>query len=73
MSEEWYWDLAKNRAVPASERGPGERMLGPYPSRLEAENWRMKNAERNEAWDDADDEWEGRTHDEQSDADRTSD
>jgi len=55
---EWYWDLERNIAVPASERGPGDRMLGPYASRAEAMNWKAKVEQRNEGWDEADDEWE---------------
>lgn len=54
---EWYWDLIRNRAVRASERGPADQVLGPYPSRFEAENWKAKVEERNEGWDAADAEW----------------
>lgn len=56
-TEQWYWDLNKQRAVLASERGPGDDTLGPYDSRGEAENWRAKVEARNDSWDDADDEW----------------
>lgn len=38
-------------------------MLGPYPTRAEAENWKAKVAERNEAWDDADEDWNTRGSD----------
>lgn len=55
---EWYWDLHRNVAVPASERGSGEHVLGPYPTRHDAENWKAKVDERNEGWDGNDDEWE---------------
>jgi hypothetical protein len=55
---EWYWDLHRNKAVPASERGPGDHVLGPYASRHEAENWKAKVEERNEGWDEADEAWE---------------
>ena len=34
-------------------------MLGPYPSKDEAEHWRDRLEERNEAWERADKEWEG--------------
>lgn len=61
--EQWYWDLSKNRAVRASERGPGANTLGPYPSKFEAENWQSKVEERNEEWEEADEEWEHPTHD----------
>lgn len=56
---EWYWDLRRRVAVPASQRGPGDDTLGPYPSRAEAENWKAKVEQRNENWDDADEEWKG--------------
>ena len=55
---EWYWDLNRKMAVPASERGPGDHVLGPYASRHEAENWKTKVEERNEGWDDDDEAWE---------------
>ena len=44
--------------VPASQRGPGDHMLGPYPSRAEAMNWKAKVEQRNEGWDDADEQWD---------------
>lgn len=55
---EWYWDLRRNRAVPAHERGPGEDVLGPYPTRFEAEHWRDRVEQRNDEWDEADERWE---------------
>jgi hypothetical protein len=55
---EWYFDLHRNMAVPASERGPGDHLLGPYASRHEAESWKAKVDERNERWDEADEAWE---------------
>ena len=57
-NSEWYWDLHRNEAVPASERGAGDHVLGPYPSRYEAENWKAKVEERNEGWDDDDQAWD---------------
>lgn len=56
-SQEWYWDLNKKRAVPASERGVSDNTLGPYATKGEAENWRSKLEQRNDAWDEADEEW----------------
>ena len=56
-NERWYWDLDKEQAVPAAERGKGDNTLGPYDSRAEALNWRTKVDDRNDAWDDADDDW----------------
>ena len=55
----WYWDLERKTAVPASERGAGEHMLGPYASRAEAENWKARVEQRNEGWEEADEEWNG--------------
>ena len=57
-SSEWYWDLRRGVAVPASERGPGDDMLGPYPTKHAAENWKAKVEERNEAWEHDDEEWD---------------
>ena len=56
--ERWYWDLTKQRAVPASQRSKGDDTLGPYGSRVEAENWRATVEARNDTWDDADDDWD---------------
>lgn len=58
-STEWYWDLERQVAVPADERGPGDHMLGPYPTRGEAENWKARVEARNEAWDEDDEAWNG--------------
>lgn len=56
-SEKWYWDLNKKCAVPASARGVSDNTLGPYDSRGEAENWKSTVESRNDAWDDADEQW----------------
>lgn len=55
--EEWYWDLVRNRAIRADERGPGEQTLGPYPSREAAERWRDTVEQRNDDWEEADEAW----------------
>jgi hypothetical protein len=68
-SEQWYFDLNRKVAVPASERGPGDHMLGPYPSRADAENWKAKVEERNEAWDEHDQEDEDEDRSEMGRAD----
>jgi hypothetical protein len=34
-------------------------MLGPYGTKGEAENWKATVEARNDAWDDADEEWAG--------------
>lgn len=57
---EWYWDLARGRAVTADERGPGDQMLGPYRSKGEAESWRSTVEARNDAWEADDEEWDTR-------------
>ena len=55
---DWYWDLQREKAVPADERGPGDQTMGPYPTREAAENWKATLEERNEEWDRDDEEWE---------------
>lgn len=57
-TDDWYFDLRKGVAVPASERGPGDHLLGPYPTRGHAENWRATNEARNKSWDDDDERWD---------------
>jgi hypothetical protein len=57
-STEWYFDLKRGVAVPAEERGPADHLLGPYPSKAAAENWRSTVETRNEAWDADDERWE---------------
>ena len=56
-SERWYFDVRRGVAVPASERGHADDMLGPYPSKAAAENWRDTVASRNDAWDAEDERW----------------
>jgi hypothetical protein len=56
---EWYWDLVKHRPVRADERGPGDHVLGPYPSESAARQWRDTVEQRNQAWEEADEEWHG--------------
>ena len=51
--------LKENRAVRASERGPADDLMGPYDTKDEAEHWRERHESRNEAWEQADREWEG--------------
>jgi len=55
--EQWYWDLERKLAVPASERGPSEHMLGPYRTKGEAEHWQTTTKHRNDAWEEADEKW----------------
>lgn len=54
----WYWDLVRQKAVRYLDRGPGDQTLGPYATKFEAENWKAKSEERNDAWDAADEEWD---------------
>lgn len=66
-SEKWYWDLNHHRVVRGDERGPADNTLGPYDSPAEAANWREKVEARNDAWDDADEEWAGDGDDDDDD------
>ena len=67
-SEQWYFDLNRKVAVLASERGPGDHMLGPYPTRADAENWKAKVEARNEAWDEADEDMDEDTDEDTDEA-----
>lgn len=58
VKEEWYWDLNHHRAVRADQRGPADHVLGPYATKGEAENWKARVEERNDAWEEQDQEWE---------------
>jgi hypothetical protein len=60
-TEKWWWDLAAGRAVRDEERGPDRDVLGPYPSRAEAERWRDRRDAREQAWAEEDIRWEGET------------
>ena len=57
-TEDWYFDVKRGVAVPASERGHADDVLGPYPSKAAAENWRQTITSRNDAWDTEDERWE---------------
>jgi hypothetical protein len=57
-TEDWYFDVKRGVAVPASERGHADDLLGPYPSKAAAENWRQTVTTRNDAWDAEDERWE---------------
>ena len=59
----WYWCLRHKRVEAAAEACPAEYRMGPYPSREEAQSWREKVEQRNEAWKEQDREWEGETED----------
>jgi hypothetical protein len=54
---DWYWDLDKQIAVRADNRGPADQTLGPYASKAEAESWKTTAERRNEVWDSDDEEW----------------
>lgn len=57
--EQWWYDLAKGRAVRDDERGPGQDVLGPYPSAAAAEAWRSSHEAREQDWEHEDERWEG--------------
>ena len=60
MTEQWWFDLKLGQAVRDDERGPAQHLLGPYPTRAAAENWRSTHEQREEAWTrDDDDDVEG--------------
>jgi len=66
VSERWWWSLKHDRVVSDEERGPDHEVLGPYPTREAAADWRRTVDERNEEWKAEDERWAG---DDQLDAD----
>jgi hypothetical protein len=50
---DWYWCLEHQRAEKLGDLDGSERM-GPYPTKEDAEHWRERVAQRNEAWDEDD-------------------
>ena len=56
-TEQWGWDLLKNKPVRWSDRGLSDQVLGPYPSRDAALRWRELVEERNIVWDEHDEAW----------------
>lgn len=56
--EQWWWDLAAERAVTSAERPRDLEVLGPYPTREAAESWRDTVEARNEEWKAEDERWE---------------
>lgn len=54
---DWYWDLDRQIAVRADNRGPADHTLGPYPTKAEAENWKATAERRNDIWETDDEEW----------------
>ncbi|HEX7131114.1 MAG TPA: hypothetical protein VF228_00980 [Iamia sp.] len=59
MAEQWWWDLTHARAVTSDERPRDIEVLGPYPTKEAAEDWRSTTKARNDAWDAEDARWEG--------------
>ncbi len=55
-TQEWYWCL-RHGAVEGRDGCRAEDRMGPYQTREEAERWREKVAERNEAWAKQDRDW----------------
>jgi hypothetical protein len=47
---EWYYCFKHEKVEQRDDCDQMDRM-GPYPSRDDAEHWRERVAERNEAWD----------------------
>lgn len=58
-AERWWWDLGAGRAVRDDERGPDRDVLGPYPSKAAAEDWRAGRDAREDAWEEEDERWSG--------------
>lgn len=58
MSGPWYWCLEHARVEEAHGCRADDR-LGPYDTEAEAAAYADKVAERNKAWEDEDERWDG--------------
>ncbi|MEY2566455.1 MAG: hypothetical protein QOE35_984 [Actinomycetota bacterium] len=58
MADQFWWCLDHNRVEGTDSTCPPDRRIGPYESREAAEHWREQYAQRNEALDEEDREWE---------------
>lgn len=56
---DYYWCLDHGRVETGENRCKADNRLGPYPTEAAARNWRETVEDRNDAWDDQDEEWEG--------------
>jgi hypothetical protein len=55
MTQYWY-DTRLAKVVDDDERGSSTDLLGPYPTREAAENWRATHEAREAAWKDDDED-----------------
>lgn len=56
---EFYFNLSTGQ-VEEGKQSSGMELMGPYPTREEAQNALATAAQRNDSWDEADEAWEGR-------------
>ncbi len=56
-SETEFWFNTKTREVEEGKRSSWENLMGPYPTRAEAEQALEKAAQRTQDWDEDDKEW----------------
>src|SRR5699024_11480874 len=56
-TEGFYYNLSTG-AVEEGRQSPGSELMGPYQTRAEAERALQIAATRNEAWEEADEEWQ---------------
>ena len=56
-TEGFYYNLSTG-TVEEGRQSPGSKLMGPYATRAEAERALETAATRNEAWEEADEEWQ---------------
>jgi len=54
-----YFFNARTKMVEKGHQSSWEDLMGPYPTREEAQKALENAQKRNDAWDDADDNWRG--------------
>jgi hypothetical protein len=55
---QYFWCLEHQRVESGDEVCRAEQRMGPYPSPEAARNWKQTSEARNDAWDEADEDWE---------------
>ncbi|MFN3865483.1 MAG: SPOR domain-containing protein [Demequina sp.] len=55
-----YFFNTRTKAVEKGRQSSWGHLMGPYATREEAENALAKAEQRSEAWDEADEEWDGK-------------
>ena len=59
VARQYYWCLVHHRVETDEDKCPAKNLLGPYPTREQAEQALQTVQERNEEWEAEDARWSG--------------